>query len=344
MNSLILKLFIGLMIASLCLIIFFNYLSIYTIQSTRNHMKSLQNTEQSYNLEFEDYLKFNMQPSSLHKCNNISANKFIFVYVFVRVEHFERRDAIRATWANKRLFSFLNVAFVIGLSTNQSEVFIRKLNQEQADHADLIQGNFIDSYKNLSYKSLLAWEWIADKCSNAKYILKIDDDVVLNTFNLRKFLKDESKFVFSLSNFEKLKNTFICRVVPGDNVCRDKNTCGKVYASEKEYNEKLYGLANKYGRFCSGVAVLMTPDLVSNLLMKASQIKLFFIDDVYVGIVGRYAEANFIQLWNKYIVKKELDILTKYSDILFVRDADSLSDIYFVWNTLRNRSNSQMIF
>jgi len=305
-------------------------------------MKSLQSIKQSYNLEFKDYLKFNIQPNSLHKCNNMSAKKFIFVYVFVRVEHFERRDAIRATWANKRLFSFLNVAFVIGLSTNQSVEFKRKLNQEQTDHADLIQGNFIDSYKNLSYKSLLAWKWIAEKCSNAKYILKIDDDVVLNTFNLMKFLNHEKKFVFSLSNFENLKNTFICRVVPGGNVCREKNTCGKTYVSEEEYNEKLYGLANKYGKYCYGVAILMTPDLVSNLLMKAFQIKLFFIDDVYVGMVGRYAEANFIQLWSKYIVMKDLRKLTKNSDILFVSDVNSISDIYFVWNIIRNSSYSEM--
>jgi len=335
------RLFYGLVAVSLCLILFYNYLSSYTIQSTDNHLKSSQNIEQSYNLEFKDYLKFNIQPNSLHKCNNISAKKFIFVYVFVRVEHFERRNPIRATWANKILFSFLNVAFVVGLSTNQSEEFKRKLNQEQADHADLIQGNFIDSYRNLSYKSLQAWEWIAEKCSNAKYILKIDDDVVLNTFNLMKFLNREKKFVFSLSNFEDLKNTFICRVVPGGKVCREKNFCGKSYVLEEEYNEKLYGLKNKYGKYCHGLAVLMTPDLVSNLLMKAFQIKLFFIDDVYVGIVGRYAAANFIQLWTKYIVMKELGKLTKNSDILFVSDAHSVSDIYLVWNTI-NSSNSEM--
>ncbi len=100
------KLFYGLVVVSLCLILFFNYLSSYTVQSKRHHMKSLQSIKQSYNLEFKDYLKFNIQPNSLHKCNNMSAKKFIFVYVFVRVEHFERRDAIRATWLIKDFFLF----------------------------------------------------------------------------------------------------------------------------------------------------------------------------------------------------------------------------------------------
>ena len=130
--------------------------------------------------------------------------------------------------------------------------------------------------------------------------------------------------------------------MPGNNVCRDKNICGKIYVSEEEYNEKLYELKNKYGKYCFGVAVLMTPDLVSNLLIKAFQIKLFFIDDVYVGIVGRYAEANFIQLWSKYIVMKELGKLTKTSDILFVSDVHFIIDFYFVWSTIRNSSNSEM--
>ncbi len=119
-----------------------------------------------------------------------------------------------------------------------------------------------------------------------------------------------------------------------------KNLVKILVFHEKQFNEKIVP-KNKYGKYCHGLAVLMTPDLVSNLLMKAFQIKLFFIDDVYVGMVGRYAEANFIQLWSKYIVMKDLRKLTKNSDILFVSDAHSVSDIYLVWNTI-NSSNSEM--
>ena len=207
--------------------------------------------------------------------------------------------------------------------------------KEHTEHNDLIQGNFIDSYNNLSYKSLLAWEWITKNCLNARYILKIDDDVVPNTFYLLKFLNRKTNFGFSLSSLENLKHTFICKIVTGGRVCREKKRCGKSYVPKDQYNKKEFGMTNKYSRYCHGAAILMTPDLVSSLLIKASQVKFFFIDDVYVGILGRYTRANFIQLWNKYIDKKKL---AKNSDALFVMDVSSINDIYRVWNTFIKNS------
>ena len=40
--------------------------------------------------------------------------------------------------------------------------------------------------------------------------------------------------------------------------------------------------------------------------IESFEIKLFWIDDVYVGILGRYINADFLQIWNRYIVIKEI--------------------------------------
>lgn len=276
---------------------------------------------------FKRYLRFIQRPSS--KLCHQTEKKFILAYIFGRVDSFDKRKAIRETWANKQKFPLLKAVFVTALS--KTDEINKNLIEENLVYGDVIQGNFIDSYRNLSYKSLLAFKWISKNCNNAQYILKIDDDVVLNTNLLMDFLKNESSY-FPTTNFQGLKNTFICRIVETEAPCRH-NGCGKMFTTFEEYNKELYGLEN-YSPFCSGVAFLMTSDLAQRLLLKSNEIKLFWIDDVYVGILGRFANAKFLQLWNWFIEKKEKFKLKTRKDILFVRDADTVAEINSIWSEI----------
>ena len=49
--------------------------------------------------------------------------------------------------------------------------------------------DWLDAYKNLTYKGIMAMKWIKDYCNDVKFILKIDDDVVVNTFKLINHLE-----------------------------------------------------------------------------------------------------------------------------------------------------------
>jgi hypothetical protein len=55
------------------------------------------------------------------------------------------------------LFNF-NLVFIIGNTNHLNKTIDKLLHLEQYKYNDLIQGNFIDSYRNLSYKSLIAWK------------------------------------------------------------------------------------------------------------------------------------------------------------------------------------------
>ena len=35
----------------------------------------------------------------------------------------------------------------------------------------------------------MAMKWLSQYCTNAKYILKVDDDIIVNTFTLLRHLK-----------------------------------------------------------------------------------------------------------------------------------------------------------
>ncbi|KAB7501291.1 Beta-1,3-galactosyltransferase 5 [Armadillidium nasatum] len=79
--------------------------------------------------------------------------------------------------------------FLVG-ATND-EAIQKELEQEAKNHGDLLQMNFIDSYRNLTYKTMVSLLWISENCKDVPWILKADDDVVVNPFSLRTFLEKE---------------------------------------------------------------------------------------------------------------------------------------------------------
>ena len=46
--------------------------------------------------------------------------------------------------------------------------------------ADIVQGDFIDSYHNLTYKNVMGLLWATEYCSGAGVIVKTDDDMWLD--------------------------------------------------------------------------------------------------------------------------------------------------------------------
>jgi hypothetical protein len=247
---------------------------------------------------FKIYLQIKLEPTNLCKFKT----KFIFIYIFTNVESFTKRQLIRDTWANKslNLFNF-NLVFIIGKTNHLNKTIDKLLILEQYKYNDLIQGNFIDAYRNLSYKSLIAWKWIKDKCNHASYILKLDDDVFLNIFKLKQILNNNNNI------FKSTSNSFICNVHPR--------------------------LDKHYPPYCLGVGVIITADIISKLYLKAFEIKMFWIDDVYVGILGKYINAQIENIDGLYSNDRN-----RSNDILFISGTETTEDVNEVWNLINNSS------
>lgn len=94
------------------------------------------------------------------------------------------RRAIRSTWGKD-----LHLVFLLG-ETNSSQTQ-QALEQENHVHHDLVQGSFLDSYRNLTYKHVSGLKWTTYHCPGATYVLKTDDDVFLNTPYFTEFLNRE---------------------------------------------------------------------------------------------------------------------------------------------------------
>lgn len=298
----------------------------YSLLNSSQQYKNDTTEKPRLDPEMETFLEIQLNPTRL--CE--SKFEFVFVYVFVAASNFKRRETIRQTWAKKDSLKQIKVAFIIGKSN--IDAVEAKLKNEQKKHKDLIQGNFNDTYKTLSYKSLIAWKWINNHCSNAKYVIKVDDDVTLNTFALTKSLKSSQVFYSNLLRSD-FHNSFLCKYWV--DARPDTNPNSKFYVVKEEFNEKLYG-RELYPTYCAGMGFILSTDLVTKLVLKAPEFKVFWIDDVYVGIVSYFLEAKFYDGTYLHAYKGSLD-QADFERFLFVNDCFKDEDITFVWKTITDK-------
>ena len=118
------------------------------------------------------------------KCNE---NQTISVYIESKTNSFERRQLLRGNWISDFRSRNISVYFAIALTFNQNEQ--KLIEKESEKYGDLIQFGFIESYYNLTLKSIAILRW-SEKYCKTKDILKADDDLVIN---FKIFMKNIEK-------------------------------------------------------------------------------------------------------------------------------------------------------
>ncbi len=73
--------------------------------------------------------------------------------------NFDRRYAIRSTWGSVKMFRqwSMHLIFLLGIDpTSDPESYSEtRLRDESEAFGDIIMGNFVDSYRNLTYKHIM---------------------------------------------------------------------------------------------------------------------------------------------------------------------------------------------
>ena len=86
------------------------------------------------------------------------------------------------------------MVFLLGKLTNNSADI--KLTYESDTFGDILQEEFIDSYANLTIKSLMLLKWFQQNCdgehARVEYVLKTDDDMFVNLVNLREIVDGDN--------------------------------------------------------------------------------------------------------------------------------------------------------
>lgn len=195
---------------------------------------------------------------------------YLVLMVPVAPNNVEHREAIRQTWGKESLVQgkVVLTLFMLGLSSGPDvEQLQEKLTEENLQHHDLIQSDFMDTYLNLTIKTMVIMNWLATRCSAAAYAMKIDSDMFLNIDNLVIMLQKPGI---------PTTNYLTGMVMWNREVIRSKSS--KWYVSEELYPDPLYPT------YALGMGYVFSNDLPAKLVEVSKTIKTFNIEDAYVGL------------------------------------------------------------
>lgn len=151
-----------------------------------------------------------------------------------------------------------------------------QIQNEQQRFGDLLQGNFLENYRNLSYKHIMGLQWSSTYCSKARFIIKIDDDIIYDIFHVKRYLDALELENPKLTSSPELLAGYILDSKP---VIR--NQANKWFVSEQEY------AGNVYPSYLSGWLYISNPKTAARLVEQANKSPIFWIDDTWVTGVLR---------------------------------------------------------
>lgn len=144
-----------------------------------------------------------------------------------------------------------------------------QLLQEGRRHGDVLQSDVVDSYNNLTIKTMLMFEWLSSRCPSAAYAMKIDSDIFLNVHRLVRLLVEAPRSLYMTG-----------LVVRGAVVHR--NPASKWFLPVSVFPEPVYP------PYLQGMGYVFSMDLPRMLLKASMHVRAVYIEDVYVGLCMRY--------------------------------------------------------
>ncbi|XP_012695089.1 beta-1,3-galactosyltransferase 2 [Clupea harengus] len=204
-----------------------------------------------------------------HKCRESSP--FLVLLIAAEPGQAEARNAIRQTWGNESVAAGLGFVrlFLLGTSSSRSEAYPQSaIEDESHQFHDIIQQDYLDTYYNLTIKTLMGMNWVATHCSRASYVMKTDSDMFVNIeYLIQKLLKPDQP---------PKRNYFTGYLMRGYAPNRNKDS--KWYMPSELYSSERYPI------FCSGTGYVFSGDLAEKIYQASRSIRRLHLEDVYVGI------------------------------------------------------------
>ncbi|XP_009696440.1 PREDICTED: UDP-GalNAc:beta-1,3-N-acetylgalactosaminyltransferase 1 [Cariama cristata] len=286
----------------------------------------IENANHMYFYEYEPIYKqhylFTLQEHL--KCKDV--NPFLVILVASSPKDVKSRQAIRITWGSQNSWwgHRILTLFLLGQDTQrEDDAAALSVEDESILYGDIIRQDFMDTYDNLTLKTIMAFRWVTEFCPNARFLMKTDADVFINTANLVKFLLklNSSENIFTgyplISNFAY------------------RGFYKKTYISYEEYPFKWYP------PYCSGMGYILDGKLALRIYELMSHIKPIKFEDVYVGICLNILKVNITIPEDKqqfFLYKINFDIC-KYRHLIAVHGVTS-SEIIQFWQDLSSNTST----
>ncbi|KAH8322148.1 hypothetical protein KR059_005744 [Drosophila kikkawai] len=279
-------------------------------------------------------------PNFEYKINQPACDKDVKALVLIHsaIDNAEKRKLIRGTWANRTYINQtpLRVMFLVGaVSDKYVPSWQKYIEWENKYYGDMIQGNFLDAYRNMTYKHVMALKWFTENCAHAQLLVKVDDDVFVNTPQLVRYMEDPT---FPEHALLAQPDLLLCRLVKESRVKRSYRSKWRV--TYKEYPHRFYP------HYCPGMAIVYASDVVRRLYKAAQKAKYFWVDDVLVTGILAEETGTKITSMDHYLESKDVwQLLEGATDLddppfLFTNHAVTPEEVFGIWQMAMERERS----
>ncbi|TGZ61378.1 hypothetical protein CRM22_008020 [Opisthorchis felineus] len=202
-------------------------------------------------------------------CTDIeSAELDLILLIRTECKHRVRRNIIRRLWANNSCWGEIRVKHVFLLGKVEQKQHMSGVEREARQYRDIVQQDFFDTYRNITYKFLLGLQWTLAYCSQSKWLLFIDDDFFVNPRQMASLLQDLRRMprrYLILGSQHTMSDTI-----------RDQSKWG--------ISRSLYPFGS-YPNFLSGGSQLIGADLALDIYISSRFTNYFPLDDVFTGLI-----------------------------------------------------------
>ncbi|XP_030433389.1 beta-1,3-galactosyltransferase 5 isoform X1 [Gopherus evgoodei] len=203
-----------------------------------------------------------------------------FLVLLVTSSHGQNkaRMAIRQTWGKHRLVAGNRIVtyFLLGTTMNQNDQ--TGIIAESQKYRDIIQKDFIDTYYNLTLKTMMGIEWVHKFCHQSRFVMKTDSDMFVNIFYLTELLLRKNRSTGFFTGFLKMNELPIRKIN------------SKWYVSKDEYP------GSTYPPFCSGTGYVFSTDVASQIYNISESVPFIKLEDVFIGLCLAKLKINLEEL------------------------------------------------
>ena len=177
------------------------------------------------------------------------------------------------------ILQFKNVTFFPGTCEDCNQT---KLQEEAQLYDDIVVFDFLDTYVNLTIKTIVSLNWVFN-AYNTDIFLKLDDDVLLDVTDVHQTVLRQLHY-----QNNNVGNSILGRCL--SDVCVRRNLQHKWGVRREVYSP------SKYPKYCIGQTYALTRSAVQLLLSQTHNTPLVHLEDASVGILAK--KAGHIRLVN----------------------------------------------
>ncbi|XP_022110886.1 beta-1,3-galactosyltransferase 1-like [Acanthaster planci] len=195
--------------------------------------------------------------------------KPVLLLVLVASIHrnFKRRQAIRETWGSLKQLAGLPIVTLFLLGDRGDPSLHKRVLEESLQHHDLLMEDFVDTYRNLTLKTMMAMKWASTHCPQASFVMKTDDDMFVSYQNLLDYV--------TVLDPPRIDLAFGL-VIAGEAPIRDKGS--KWYMPQDVFP------GNLYPPWLSGGGFVLSGDVPGKIYAASLEARYLHLEDVFVGL------------------------------------------------------------